>query len=186
MAKNYTPQWSEKDYTPFFLIDRPTHTEREIRIEYSRLRDIAMKRANRLEAAGLSEQADYIREVFPTLKEMQSIEQQRAETNKSLPARKRSKERSVADYLARGHSLIEERAYSLQGVKQLQKYISDETGEVIKIGDVLPFSQYMRSWRLSAFSQLLVPSEEAVDLNKEAYQEIGGSFSDFYTLYQQM
>lgn len=160
--------WTPKDYTPFFLFDEPTHTPKEIRAEYTRQRDIAMKRANRLEAAGLSAQAEYLRETMPKL----------AELGKDNV--------SVAKRLAQGRALYNQQSYSLKGIKQLQKMIESETGEIVPIGDVLPFNEYMQSWRLSAFSKLLVPSGDASSLYGEEYQDIGGSFSDFYTLYQSM
>lgn len=160
--------WTPKDYTPFFLFDEPTHTPKEIRAEYTRQRDIAMKRANRLEAAGLSAQAEYLRETMPKL----------AELGKDNV--------SVAKRLAQGRALYNQQSYSLKGIRQLQKMIESETGEIVPIGDVLPFNEYMQSWRLSAFSKLLVPSGDASSLYGEEYQDIGGSFSDFYTLYQSM
>lgn len=160
--------WTPKDYTPFFLFDEPTHTPKEIRAEYTRQRDIAMKRANRLEAAGLSAQAEYLRETMPKL----------AELGKDNVL--------VAKRLAQGRALYNQQSYSLKGIKQLQKMIESETGEIVPIGDVLPFNEYMQSWRLSAFSKLLVPSGDASSLYGEEYQDIGGSFSDFYTLYQSM
>ena len=79
-----------------------------------------------------------------------------------------------------------QKSYSIKGLKDLQKMIESESGEIVPLGDVLPFSQYMQSWRLSAFSSLIVPSGEAAGLYGEEYQEIGGTFSDFYALYQQM
>ena len=160
--------WTPKDYTPFFLFDEPTHTPKEIRAEYTRMRDIAMKRANRLEAAGLSAQAEYLRETMPKL----------AELGKDNV--------SVAKRLAQGRALYNQQSYSLKDIRQLQKMIESETGEIVPIGDVLPFNEYMQSWRLSAFSKLLVPSGDASSLYGEEYQDIGGSFSDFYTLYQSM
>ena len=160
--------WTPKDYTPFFLFDEPTHTPKEIRAEYTRLRDIAMKRANRLEKAGLTAQAEYLRETMPKL----------AELGKDNV--------SVAKRLSQGRALYNQQSYSLKGIKQLQKMIESETGEIVPIGDVLPFNEYMQSWRLSAFSKLLVPSGDASSLYGEEYQDIGGSFSDFYTLYQSM
>lgn len=160
--------WTPKDYTPFFLFDEPTHTPKEIRAEYTRQRDIAMKRANRLEAAGLTAQAEYLRETMPKL----------AELGKDNV--------SVAKRLVQGRALYNQQSYSLKDIRQLQKMIESETGEIVPIGDVLPFNEYMQSWRLSAFSKLLVPSGDASSLYGEEYQDIGGSFSDFYTLYQSM
>ena len=158
--------WTPKDYTPFYLMDEPTHTIKEVRAEYSRLRDITMRRADRLEAAGLGNFADYLRQSMPKLSSM--------------------KEQSeVTKRLAQGKRNLDTKAYSLKGVKQLQKRFNDETGEFVPLGDVLPFAEYMQSWRLSAFSSMIVPSNEAAELYPEEYQEIGGSFADFYTLYQQ-
>lgn len=159
--------WAPKDYTPFFLMDEPTHTPQEIRAEYSRMRDLAIKQASRLESVGALPQASYLREIFPKL----------SEVNKA----------DVAKQLARGRSVMTDKAYSVKGLKEIQKRINDETGEIVPLGDVLSFSEFMKSWRLSAFSKLMVPSGEAAALHgTEEYNEIGGSFSDFYVLYQQM
>lgn len=158
--------WTPKDYTPFYLTDEPTHTPAEIRREYSRMRDIIMNRANRLDAAGLGNIADYLRQSTPKLADIKDSAE-------------------VAKRLVNARSNINTRSYSLKGVKQLQKRFNDETGEFVPLGDVLPFAEYMQSWRLSAFSSMIVPSNEAAGLYPEEYQEIGGSFADFYTLYQQ-
>lgn len=158
--------WTPKDYTPFYLMDEPTHTVKEIRAEYSRLRDITMKRANRLEAAGLGNVAKYMRESMPKLCDIKDTTE-------------------FTKRLAQGKRNLDTKAYSVKGVKQLQKRFNDETGEFVPLGDVLPFAEYMQSWRLSAFSSMIVPSNEAAELYPEEYQEIGGSFADFYTLYQQ-
>ena len=64
--------------------------------------------------------------------------------------------------------------------------IQDETGEIVPLGEVLSFNEYMESWRLSAFSKLIVPSGDAAGMYGEEYQDIGGTFSDFYTVYKQM
>lgn len=168
--------WTPKDYTPFFLFDEPTHTIKEIRAEYTRQRDIAVKRANRFEAVGLKAQAEYLREMFPKLAEIDKAKREMGATRIKSP--------SVGDYLARGKSVLEQASGSLAGVRQIQKSIFDETGELVPLGDVLPFNEYMRSWRLSAFSRTMVPSGDAADLyNTEDYQELGGSFSDFYSLF---
>ena len=165
--------WQPKDYTPFFLFDEPIHTPKEIRAEYTRQRDIAMKRANRFEKAGLQAQADYLREMFPKLSQI-DVMQGKGKNAPPVPA----------SFLARGKAILEQASGSLAGVRAIQKNIFDETGELIPLGEVLPFSEYMRSWRLSAFSKLMVPSQDAADLYKtEDYQEIGGSFSDFYSLF---
>lgn len=159
--------WAPKDYTPFFLMDEPTHTPQEIRAEYSRMRDLAIKQASRLESVGALPQASYLREIFPKL----------SEVNKA----------DVAKQLARGRSVMLDKAYSVKGLKELQKRINDETGDIVPLGEVLSFSEFMKSWRLSAFSKLMVPSGEAAAMyGTEEYNEIGGSFSDFYVLYQQM
>lgn len=159
--------WAPKDYTQFFLIDEPTHTPQEIRAEYSRMRDLAIKQASRLESVGALPQASYLREIFPKL----------SEVNKA----------DVANQLARGRAVMSDRAYSVKGLREIQKHINDETGELVPLGEVLSFNEFMKSWRLSAFSKLLVPSEEAAELHgTEDYNEIGGSFSDFYILYKQM
>ena len=160
--------WTPKDYTPFFLFDDPTHTAKEIRKEYSRQRDILMKRANRLEAMGAVAQAEYIRESVPKLS---------AIGNDNV---------HVAKRLAQGRALYIQKSYSVSGLKELQKMLENESGELVPIGEVLSFSEYMQSWRLSAFSKLLVPSGDAAGLYGEEYQDIGGTFSDFYALYKQM
>lgn len=160
-------EWTPKDYTPFFLMDEPTHTPKEIRAEYSRVRELAIKQASRLESVGALPQASYLRELFPKLSEI----------NKE----------DVAKQLSRGRAVMSDKAYSVKGLKEIQKMVNDETGEFIPLGEVLPFSEFMKSWRLSAFSKLIVPSGEAAALHgTEEYEEIGGSFSDFYVLYQQM
>lgn len=158
--------WTPKDYTPFYLMDEPTHTVKEIRAEYSRMRDITMRRADRLEAAGLGNVAKYMRESMPKLHDIKDTTE-------------------VTKRLAQGKRNLDTKAYSVKGVKQLQKRFNDETGEFVPLGDVLPFAEYMQSWRLSAFSSMIVPSNEAAELYPDEYQEIGGSFADFYTLYKQ-
>lgn len=161
-------QWTPKDYTPFFLIDEPTHSPKEIRAEYTRQRDLMMKRAKRMEEVGLSAQAAYIRKTLPKLSEIGK------DTTE------------VAKRLSQGRSLYTQKAYSLSGIKTIQKMIEDESGEIVPLGEVLSFNEYMESWRLSAFSSMIVPSGEASVLFGEEYQDVGGTFSDFYTLYQQM
>lgn len=158
--------WTPKDYTPFFLFDEPTHTPAEIRREYSRMRDIIIKRANRLEAAGVEAVPEYLRKSMPKLSDIKE-------------------QADVAKNLAEGRALYNTRAYSIKGIKQLQKRYNAETGEIVPIGEVLLFDEYMRSWRLSAFSASMVASNDAMDLQKNEYQQVGGSFADFYTLYKQ-
>lgn len=159
--------WTPKDYTDFFLLDEPTHTPKEIRAEYSRQRDIIRKRANRLREKGYEQQAEYLMKSMPKLSDL-------GQNNVT-----------VAKRLAQGKALSRQRAYSVSGIKELQKMLKDETGELIPLGDVLPFADFMKSWRLSAFKEI-VGSPQAAELYPYEYQEIGGSFSDFYTLYMQM
>lgn len=159
--------WTPKDYTQFYLIDEPTHTKEEIRAEYSRMRSALYKQAERLEGIGYGTQADFIRKSMPKLSDIKNPEE-------------------VSKRLAQGRTIQTSKAYSVSGIKQLQKMIEDETGELVPLGDVLSFNEYMKSWRLSAFSSLVVPSGQASELYSEEYQEVGGSFADFYTLYQQM
>lgn len=158
--------WTPKDYTQFFLIDEPTHTPAEIRAEYSHMRDTILRRADRLEAAGIGDVAKYMRESMPKLHDIKDSAE-------------------VAKRLAQGWSIKNTKSYSMKGIKRLQKQFNKETGEFIPLGDVLPFADYMKSWRLSAFSASIVPSQEAADYHPNEYQEIGGSFADFYTLFKQ-
>jgi hypothetical protein len=161
-------QWTPKDYTPFFLLDEPTHSPKEIRAEYTRMRDIMMKRAKRLAKEGYSAQAEYIQKMIPKLSEIGDDITE------------------VAKRLAQARSLYTQRAYSLSGIKAIQKMINDKTGEIVPIGEVLTFNEFMQSWRQSAFSSMVVPSQEAAELYGEDYQDVGGTFSDFYTLFKQM
>lgn len=158
--------WTPKDYTQFFLIDEPTHTQREIRAEYSRMRDMLVKRAARLEGIGYKTQADFIRKSMPKLSETKSMYE-------------------VSNRLANARAIQTTRSYSIKGIKEIQKLIEDETGEIVPLGEVLGFNDYMKSWRLSAFSSLIVPSSTASEMYGE-YQEVGGNFADFYTLYKSM
>ena len=155
--------WSEKDYTPFYLMEEPVHSIREIRAEYSRQRDIVVKRANRLESAGLGAQADYLRSLMPKLKDIQ--------TNEEVAAR-----------LAESHAQAGKMEYSLKGLRQLQKYFEEQTGEEVPLGEVLDFNEYMKSWRESAFSSGYVISGDAVALYGGDYQDVGGTFSEFYSI----
>lgn len=157
--------WTPKDYTQFFLIDEPTHTPKEIRAEYSRIRDITQKRAKRLEESGLKDIAQFLRKTMPKLSELKTIDE-------------------VKERLAQGYANYRTKAYSLKGIKELQKHLEDEAGERITLGDVLPFADYMRSWRLSAFKET-VGSPQAQELYPYDYQEVGGTFADFYTLYKE-
>lgn len=155
--------WSAKDYTPFYLMEEPTHSIKEIRAEYSRQRDIVMKRANRLAEAGLEAQAGYLRGLMPKLGAIQ--------TNEEVAAR-----------LAEGHHQAGLMEYSLKGLKQLQKYWEQQTGDEIPLGEVLDFNEYMKSWRLSAFSDSYVISGDAAAMYAGDYQDVGGTFSEFYSI----
>lgn len=156
-------EWTAKDYTPHFLMVEPTHTVKEIRAEYTKQRDILMKRANRLEQYGLMPQAEYLRELMPKLRTI--------ETNEEVAAR-----------LAEAAAQSRKSEYSLKGLRSLQKYFEQETGETIELGDVLEFNEFMKSWRLSAFSKNYVLSGEAVAMYAGDYQEVGGTFGEFYSI----
>lgn len=155
--------WTEKDYTPFYLMEEPVHSIREIRAEYSRQRDVIMKRANRLESAGLEAQASYLRGMMPKLGTIQ--------TNEEVAAR-----------LSQAHAQSGKMEYSLKGLRKLQKYFEQQTGEDIPLGEVLNFNEYMKSWRESAFSDSYVISSEAASLYGGDYQDVGGTFSEFYSI----
>ena len=133
----------------------------------------------------MTAQAEYLREMFPKLADMYELIQQIVEENKKLPAKKQKKVPSVRDYLARGKGILDQdRATSLSGIRHVQRSIFSETGEIVPLGKVYEFDQYMRSWRLSAYSKTMVPSSDAVDLYKsEEYHELGGSFPEFYALF---
>lgn len=155
--------WSEKDYTYFYLMEEPTHSIKEIRAEYSRQRDIVMKRANRMEAAGLGAQASYLRQLMPKLSTLQSNEE-------------------IAIRLNQGKKQGEKVEYSLKGLRKLQKYFEQQTGEEVPLGEVLNFNEYMKSWRLSAFSDSYVISGDAAAMWAGDYQDVGGTFSEFYSI----
>lgn len=156
--------WSEREYTPHMLLEEPVHTIKEIRAEYSRQRDIIMKRANRLAQAGLEAQASYLRGLMPQLGKIKTHEE-------------------VAARLSEGHAIMRDKMeYSLKGLRQLQKYFEEQTGKEVPLGQVLEFNEYMKSWRLSAFSDSYVISGEAVALFAGDYQDVGGTFSEFYSI----
>lgn len=155
--------WSEKDYTYFYLMEEPTHTIKEIRAEYTRQRDILMKRANRMESAGLGAQASYLRQLMPKLATLQSNE-------------------DIAIRLNEGKKQGENVAYSLKGLRKLQKYFEQQTGDEVPLGEVLNFNEYMKSWRLSAFSDSYVVSGDAAAMWAGDYQDVGGTFSEFYSI----
>ena len=155
--------WTAQDYTPHFLMVEPTHTVREIRAEYTRQRDILMKRANRMDKYGLTAQADYLRSLMPKLATIGSNEE-------------------VAARLAEAAAQSRKSEYSLKGLRQLRKYFEGETGRELSLGEVLDFNEFMKSWRLSAFSKNYVLSGEAVALYGTDYQEVGGTFGQFYSI----
>lgn len=192
--------WSERDYTPFFLIDEPTHTIKEIRAEYTRQRDIVMKRANRLESAGLGAQANYLRGLLPSMKAIRA--EQEEKFNKEVAAlRKKGRATEAARMQSQAGSIIKGRVegsitsrlaegkvqsgkveYSLKGLRQLQKYFEQQTGEEVPLGEVLNFNEYMKSWRESAFSSSYVVSGDAAAMWAGDYQDVGGTFSEFYSI----
>ena len=208
MAK-YGPRWSPADYTPFYLIQEPTHTMKEVSAEYSRMRTLLIHRVERLEAAGIGEaQAAYVKQSLPTLKEIEKIHEKNVEEynriKQELEVMKRTKatrsqykklqrklkripktlREEVAERLSQARSIELERGYSLKGIKEIQQTINKETGELVPLGEVLSFREYMKSWRTSAFYKTIVGSGEAAGYHSDEYQDIGGSFTDFYTLYK--
>lgn len=156
--------WQEHDYTPFFLIDEPTHTPQEIREEYSRIRDILVKRAKRLRSIGFESRAKYIEQMIPKLSEMESPEE-------------------VPQRLSQAKSLLDNPSFSLKGIRKIEKDIFEATGFDIPVEDILDFDEYMQSWRLSSY-RYIVSTNVAVSLYYTEYQEIGGSFENFYNIYR--
>lgn len=158
-------KWSPKDYTQFYLYDEPVHTEEEIRKEYSRIRSNLAKRAKTLEKYGYRERANYLLASMPPLAVLESLDQ-------------------IKNRLVEGHTLSDTKAYSIKGMKQLQLRYQEETGERIPLGEILDFDDYMKSWRLSAFSHMILDSDRARELYNDEYKSIGGSFADFYTAFK--
>ena len=180
-------EWTPKDYTPYFLEQKPTHTPDEISKEYSRMRKLMLSRADELQKVGESARADYIRKSVPTLSELRNTPiTVNKKTGETRARTKEEQEKFIAKTLANTNAMREQKSYSVRGLKEIQSHIKEETGEIVPLGEVLGFSDYMKSWRLSAFSSMIVPSSEAAELHPNEYQEIGGTFSDFYTLYKQM
>ena len=156
--------WTERDYTPYLLLEEPSHTVREIRAEYTRTRDILQKRVRRLARAGLDAQASYLNQLMPKIGTIETDEE-------------------VAVRLSEAHAVMRDKLeYSLKGLRQLQKYFESQTGKEVPLGQVLEFNEYMKSWRLSAFSDSYVISGEAVALFAGDYQDVGGTFSEFYSI----
>lgn len=158
-------KWSPKDYTQFYLYDEPIHSEAEIRKEYSRIRSNLVKRAKNLDKYGYRERANYLLSSMPPLAVVESLDE-------------------IKNRLVEGKTLSDTKAYSIAGMKQLQIRYEEETGERIPLGEVLDFEDYMKSWRLSAFSHMMIDSDRARELFNDDYQEIGGSFADFYTAFR--
>ena len=185
------PGWKPADYTPFYLLDFPTHTEKEIRAEYTRLRDIVQKRAKRLEAAGLEGPAEFLRTTMPKLSEVKArvaaANEQIAKSNEWRAARGKrllpemTVKSFISNAVAAGHAALTNEALSLTGIEQIRKRVMEETGEEIELKDVLTFNDFMKSWRTSAYSALVAASD-AKAMYQEDYQEVGGSFTDFYEL----
>lgn len=163
--------WTPKDYTPFFLFDEPTHTDKEVRAEYSRLRDILHKRSKRLREAGFIAQADYIDARIPKLSEIYGA------------GGRHTTGIAVRQHLSFAHSLYIDPIYTMQGIRKLWKEYRENVDEGMPLREVLGFHEYMKSWRTSAY-RYLVTTNEAVELYYNEYQEIGGSFDTFYTIYK--
>lgn len=185
------PGWAPADYTPFYLLDYPTHSEREIRAEYTRLRDIVQKRAKRLEQAGLEGAADFLRTTMPKLSEVRervaqanerigkSNEWRSARGKRMLPAM--TVQSFIRNAVSAGHAALTNEALSLTGIEQIRKRVMDETGKSVDRKDVLTFNDFMQSWRTSAYSALVAASD-AKSMYQDDYQEVGGTFTDFYEL----
>lgn len=185
------PGWKPADYTPFYLLDFPTHTDKEIRAEYTRLRDIVQKRAKRLEKQGLEGPAEFLRTTMPKLSDVkarvEAANEKIAKSNEWRAARGKRllPEMTVKSFIrnavAAGHAALTNEALSLTGIEQIRKRVMDETGEEIELKDVLKFNDFMKSWRTSAYSALVAASD-AKAMYQEDYQEVGGTFTDFYEL----
>lgn len=185
------PGWKPADYTPFYLLDFPTHSEKEIRAEYTRIRDIVQKRAKRLEQAGLEGAADFLRTTMPKLSEVQErVAQANERIGKSNAWRAGRGKRMLPEMtiqsfirnaVSAGHAALTNEALSLTGIDQIRKRVMDETGKSVDRKDVLTFNDFMQSWRTSAYSALVAASD-AKAMYQEDYQEVGGTFTDFYEL----
>lgn len=164
------PAWSPADYTPYFVITKPRHTDKELRAEYTRMRDIAHKRSIRLEKAGYTEEAAYIRARMPKIKEMkggmEELKQRMANNAYSIVFGSQSLE------------------LSMKGIKTLERTLVRGLFEgELETDEVLDFHHYMQSWRTSVFS-VSVTSDKAQQLYSTDYQDYGGSFDNFYRLYR--
>lgn len=169
MAKVSAPSWKRADYSPLFLIDKPRHTLKEIRAEYTKMRDIGMKRANRLEKAGLSEEAAYLRKSLPKIKEMKSTEE-------------------VRSRISQAYSVIhgrQSKELTLKGAKEIEANVVSKLFEnKITKKEALDFNRFMQSWRTSIFG-VGITSDKAKELYEQYTDtEKGGSFDRFYRLYR--
>lgn len=185
------PGWKPSDYTPFYLLDFPTHTEKEIRAEYTRIRDIVQKRARRLEKVGLEGPAEFLWTTMPKLADVKArvaeANEKIAKSNEWRAARGKrllpemTVKSFISNAVAAGHAALTNEALSLTGIEQIRKRVMDETGEGIELKNVLKFNDFMKSWRTSAYSALVAASD-AKAMYQEDYQEVGGTFTDFYEL----
>ena len=165
-TKYFTPTWEAADYSPHWLINDPQHTTKEIRKEYSRLRDIAMKRANRLEGIAPA-QAEKLRREFPKLSELEN-------------------EKQVAMHLSSGHAFLENQLSSKSAILAEKQRVSKAAGEDVPVEAILDFNEYMKSWRTGAFNPEVLPSD-AADLHRiGVYQNYGGTFDNFWKLYKKL
>lgn len=160
MAKKV--KWEAADYTPYFLYDAPMHTEREIRAEYTRIRDIVMKRANRLESIA-PRQAEKLRKMMPKLSEI--------------------KPEQVGMQLAGAKAFYDNPLATKKGIIAEKQRIKKETGTDVPLSEILDFNDYMQSWRLGSFSSLVAASDAADYHRTDIYQEYGGTFDTFFRLY---
>ena len=155
--------WTPKDYTPFFVWNEPTHTPREICAEYSRIRDILVKRAKRLRDMGFEGRAEYIEKNIPQLKAVKD-------------------DFAVAMRLSQMHRIMKDPSFQLKGIRELQKEFRQATGQDIDLHDILDFDEYMKSWRLSSF-RYIIDTNTAVSLYHNEYKEIGRTFENFYNIW---
>lgn len=158
--------WTPKDYTPYFLYQEPTHTPQEIRAEYSRVRDILVRRAKRLRNAGFEGRAEYIEK---------NILKLRGVTDNF----------TVAVRLTQAHHILKNPSFNIKGIRKLQKEFQQATGQPIALSDILDFDEYMKSWRLSSF-RYIIDTNTAVSLYHREYREIGGTFENFYNIWSSL
>ena len=65
---------------------------------------------------------------------------------------------------------------------EFEEWYHEQTGEEVPLGEVLDFNEYMKSWRESAFSSSYVVSGDAAAMWAGDYQDVGGTFSEFYSI----